>query len=296
MDNRRPAPSRPMRKRRRNKVNPFAMVVLAALVIIAVAGLILFATGYRYISTDGVKFNGFMKDGRPASGTIKYADDLSGELKLDEKTGIYTISYSNGDVYIGPLKGILRHGRGTITVKETDETYTGDFADDRLTGSATVTGPDGARYEGEMVDGKKNGVGKLTFADGSYYYGEFKDDERSGFGEQHNADGSCYYGTFVGDKRQGTEAVSFTLIDGSVFNGKPKMVFANGDEYVGDYFNDKRAGKGKYVWASGAVYEGDFAGGVPHGTGTYSTGSGTPYTGEFANGQPVIKDEANSVG
>lgn len=287
MDTRR-APTR----RKKNRANPFGLILLVALVIIAAAGLILFAAGYRYINTDGVKFNGFVKNGLPHHGTVKYADDLSGKLLVDDETGICTITYSNGDVYTGGLNGIMRHGFGSITIKETDEVYTGDFVNDKLTGTATVTAPNGAKYEGEMVDGKKNGIGKFTFSDGSYYYGEFKDDMRNGNGEQHNADGSSYYGSFVGDKRQGTSVVTFTLMDGSTFNGKPRMVFANGDEYVGDYFNDKRTGNGKYIWSTGAVYEGDFAGGVPHGIGTYTAKQGsTPYTGEFADGQPVVPEQ-----
>ena len=286
---------RPVR-RRRNRKNPFALIILVALVIIAAAGLIMYGAGYRYINTKGVKFSGFVKDGIPVSGEIKYADDLSGKLEVDEGNGVCTITYSNGDVYTGSLKGILRHGSGSISVKSTDEVYTGDFVDDKLTGKAVVTGPDGEKYEGDMVDGKKDGIGKLTLADGSYYYGGFKDDMRNGCGEQHNADGSAYYGTFVGDKRQGTESVTFTLMDGSTFSGKPRMIFANGDEYVGDYFNDKRAGNGKYIWASGAVYEGDFAGGMIHGMGTYTARPGRmPYTGEFVNGQPVVAEDGNTV-
>ena len=291
--NNRPAENvtRPMRKRRKNRANPFALVVLTALVIIAALGLIIYAAGYRYINTDGLKYSGFVKDGLPVKGTVKYADDLSGALKVDKETGVCTISYSNGDVYTGGLKGILRHGSGSITIKQTDEVYVGDFVDDRLTGNAVVTGPNGDKYEGGMVDGKKNGIGKMIFADGSYYYGEFKDDMRNGNGEQHNADGSSYYGSFVGDKRQGTDVVTFTLMDGSTFSGEPRMVFANGDEYIGDYFNDKRTGRGKYVWANGASYEGDFSGGMIHGFGTYiATEGGAPYSGEFKEGQPVIAE------
>ncbi len=290
MENR-PNMNRNVRRTRKNRVNPLAAVLLVALVIIAVVGLILLAVGYRYINTDGVKYTGFVKNGLPVNGTVKYADDLSGKLSVDNKTGVYTITYSNGDVYTGGLKGILRHGKGIVKIKDTDEVYAGDFLDDRLTGEATVTGPDGRKYEGGMLDGKKNGTGKLTMPDGSYYYGEFKDDMRNGYGEQHNADGSSYYGSFVADKRQGTEEISFVLLDGTRYNGKCRMVFANGDEYVGDYFNDKRNGKGKYIWANGATYEGDFAGGVPHGIGTYTASAGsTPYTGEFADGQPVVAE------
>lgn len=296
MDNRPIRPRTPMRRKKRSRTNPFAVILLVSLVIIAAAGLIMYAVGYRYINADGIKFNGFVKDGVPSSGTVKYADDLSGKLEMDEKTGVCTIEYSNGDIYTGTLNGILRDGKGTVKIKKTDEVYAGDFVNDKLTGYAVVTGPDGKKYEGEMVDGKKNGIGKLTLADGSFYYGEFKDDMRNGCGEQHNADGSVYYGSFVGDKRQGTEELHFMLLDGSEYSGKCRMRFANGDEYIGDYFNDKRAGKGKYIWANGASYEGDFAGGVPHGAGTYTSGIGaTPYTGEFSGGQPVIKETPGSV-
>lgn len=283
-----------LRKRRKNKSNPFGAILLVALIVMAMIGIVLYAVGYRYINADGVKFNGFVKNDMPVDGTIKYANDLSGKLKYDESTGICTISYSNGDVYSGTVKGILRHGRGTITIKKTGEVYSGDFVSDKLTGKAVVTGPDGKKYEGDMLDGKKDGFGKFIMSDGSYYYGEFKDDMRNGVGEQRNADGSFYCGGFVGDKRQGTQEVTVKMSDGSVYTGKPRMVFANGDEYIGDYFNDKRQGKGKYIWANGAVYEGDFSGGVPHGIGTYlQNKGGTAYTGEFADGQPVVAETAN---
>ena len=60
---------RPVR-RRRNRTNPFALIILVALVIIAAAGLIMYGAGYRYINTKGVKFSGFVKDGIPVSGEI----------------------------------------------------------------------------------------------------------------------------------------------------------------------------------------------------------------------------------
>lgn len=287
------AKSTNIRKRRKQRANPFAMVLLTALIIIAAAGLVLYASGYRYINTNGVKFSGFVKDGVPASGTIKYADGVSGKLEADAEKGVCTISYSNGDTYEGGIKGILRHGSGKYFKKSTDETYDGDFADDKLSGYAVISAPDGRKYEGETKDGEKSGLGKLTMSDGSYYYGEFKNDMRNGCGEQHNADGSKYFGTFVDDKRQGTETVTFTLCDGSVYTGKCKVIYANGDEYTGDFFNDKKSGSGKYVWADGSSYEGDFAAGVREGTGTYTSASGRTYTGAFKNGAPVTAETEN---
>lgn len=282
------------RKRRKQRVNPFAAVLLTALVIIAAAGMILLASGYRYINTSGVKYSGFVKDGLPTNGTIRYADGVSGKLSVDDKTGVAAISYSNGDSYVGTLSGILRDGSGKYYKKSTDETYDGGFVDDKLTGYAVITAPDGRKYEGETKNGEKSGIGKLTMSDGSYYYGEFKNDMRNGCGEQHNADGSKYFGSFVDDKRQGTEVVNFTLEDGTVYSGECKVIYSNGDEYVGDFFNDKKAGTGKYVWADGSSYEGGFTAGVREGTGTYVSANGRTYTGEFKNGSPVVEANENA--
>ena len=279
-------------RRRKTTKNPFAAIILVALVIIAVVGIILYAIGCRYISDAGVKFIGFVKDGQPVKGTVKYQNGLSGELTKQADSAFGRIVYSTGDVYEGEIKGILRHGEGTITIKSTDEVCKGSFVNDKLTGYVECVSPNGAVYTGEVVDGNKHGVGKYIYPDGSYYYGQFQNNKRNGLGEQHNADGSAYYGSFVDDKKQGTEVVTFTLEDGSVYTGKCKQVFSNGDVYVGDYFNDRRTGKGKYVWATGHSYEGDFLNDMLHGTGAYDFNNGkAPYVGEFENGQPVVSEE-----
>lgn len=289
----------PIRRKRRT-ANPLAFVLLTALVIIAIAGLILYVSGYRYIHTGGVKFSGFVKDGQPVSGTVRYADGISGKLTKAQDSSLGTIVYNTGDVYEGEIQGILREGKGTITYKQNGAVYTGDFKEDKLTGYGEYAAPDGTSYTGEVVDGAKSGIGKYVYPDGSYYYGEWSGNKRNGVGEEHYADGSYYYGSYVDDKRSGSAEVVVPLENGAVYTGKNKFVFANGDEYIGDFLNDFRTGEGKYVWATGQSYVGAFVSDVMQGMGTYDFGNGKqPYTGLFVNGQiaeegAVLPDEAET--
>lgn len=36
------------------------------------------------------------------------------------------------------------------------------------------------------------------------------------------------------------------------------MVYANGDQFTGNYLNSKKNGRGTYLFKSGTVYEGEF--------------------------------------
>lgn len=273
-------------RRGKKRVHPFVLVLAVALAVVALAGVVVYSLGYRYISVDGMKFSGRVKNGQPVSGTVKYPDGLTGELtkEIDSPNG--KIVYSTGDVYEGELKGVARHGKGTITYKEDGAVYTGDFSEDQLTGEGTYSNPEGISYTGSVVDGKPNGRGKYVFADGSFYYGDWVDGKRNGTGEEHYADGSYYYGAFTDDRRNGQSDVTVTLENGMVYTGKNKYVYASGDTYVGDYLNGKRNGNGTYTWVSGQSYTGEFAGDTMEGNGTYDFGGGkAPYTGVFAGGQ-----------
>lgn len=282
-------------RRRKRRVSPLALTLCAALAIIALVGIILLASGYRYITKDGVKFSGHVKNGQPVDGTVHYSDGITGKLTKDENSAAGKIVYSTGDVFEGTLNGIVREGKGVITYKNGDR-YEGDFAADKLTGEAVYTGATGAVYTGSVVEGKPNGKGKYVFADGSYYYGEWLDGKRNGVGEEHYPDGSYYYGAFADDKRTGSSEITVTLENGMVYTGKNKFTFSNGDTYVGDYLNGKRNGSGKYTWASGQSYDGAWVGDVMEGAGTYDFGNGkAPYVGTFSGGQ-IAETENGAAG
>ena len=41
-------------------------------------------------------------------------------------------------------------------------------------------------------------------------------------------------------------------------HGKVMFMWANGNDYDGDYKDDKMHEKGKYTWANGSVYDGNW--------------------------------------
>jgi len=55
---------------------------------------------------------------------------------------------------------------------------------------------------------------------------------------------------------------------------KEKRTYANGDVYIGEFFEGLMQGKGKYTWANGNVYEGDFINEEMHGNGKITAKNG----------------------
>ncbi|MBP3322157.1 MAG: hypothetical protein J6M12_07355 [Clostridia bacterium] len=77
-------------------------------------------------------------------------------------------------------------------------------------------------------------------------------------------------------------------MDGLQRSGKGEMTYAGGDHYVGDFFADRIHGTGVFTYADGDVYEGSFAGGKKSGQGKYTWvfadgTSGAVYEGAFKN-------------
>lgn len=113
-------PQRPPQRRRRKKKASFARVIITIVVVAIIAAVLIVAgiyfAGVRYMRvnvTDSlyVKFLGQVDDnGQPYKGRIIYSDGISAEVNLDRDE----ISYSNGDVYCGPLDNLLKNGEGEM--------------------------------------------------------------------------------------------------------------------------------------------------------------------------------------
>ncbi|MEW6601981.1 MAG: hypothetical protein AB1499_13495 [Nitrospirota bacterium] len=80
--------------------------------------------------------------------------------------------------------------------------------------------------------------------------------------------------------------------DGALFRGYSKtdkhgqgtMKWPNGDEYTGDWKNDKMDGRGIMNWANGDLYDGEWKDDIMNGQGTYIWSNGDEYTGSWKNG------------
>lgn len=141
---------------------------------------------------------------------------------------------------------------------------------------------------------KRNIVKKaIEYSNGCLYYGDWNisTKQKHGLGISKWPGGSIYYGQFMNDK----------------CNGKGRLIFREGEEYNGDWVdnkaegygiyisdevkyegnwkNDKQQGLGKETWNDGTTYIGEFKYGQKTGNGKFKYINGSNYTGSFLNNQ-----------
>ena len=107
-----------------------------------------------------------------------------------------TLTWPNGDRYVGEIKNGIMHGRGTYFYSQGDQ------------------------YSGEFRNGKPNGRGTFSYASGDVYTGQFLDDVMDGQGIYVYANGTQYTGEFKHGKPHGNGV--YTLPDGKQFTGRWK--------------------------------------------------------------------------
>ena len=140
-----------MRRSVKLKLNIWLVIIAAALVLLAVAGIVLKTMGFRYIIADnGTKFYGKTSNGIVVSGKLIYPDGSKAEI--DRTAG--TIIYENGDSYYGEFSGCYRHGNGVYTFAGGD-VYEGEFVNDVIEGKGRLKTVFGDTYDGSFVNGKK---------------------------------------------------------------------------------------------------------------------------------------------
>lgn len=231
---------REARIRSRRRVRPIVIIFAFAVLLTVLTVLYTyFSLGARYlIYSNGTKFLGRCADGVPIVGTVYYTDGNT--ARYDAQTN--TLTYQNGDSYVGELKDFLRHGQGILVTKLTGDKYEGEFVDNQPHGRGKSLFANGDIYEGDFVNGRREGQGTYTWASGATYVGGFKDNLKDGDGFYTAADGATYEGQYVADLK----------------HGEGLFRFASGDTYRGTYVNDVRTGYGEYTWANGETYKGNF--------------------------------------
>ena len=99
------------------------------------------------------------------------------------------------------------------------------------------------------------GEGKYQYADGGYYVGEYK-----------NLRGNVPGG------------VNLPLLDGKR-HGFGRRVWSNGNQYEGQWVEERMMGQGKLTYVEGRTYEGGFLNNLRHGQGKEEFGNtiGIPF-------------------
>lgn len=205
---------------------------------------------------------------------------IEGERKNGRVIGQLTVTYENGDVYIGKLN-----------------------TNGNRDGQGTYVWLDGTKFEGGYKDGKYHGQGTFTLSHGEIQKGLWKDgklaESDGGYGRKGYNFG--FKTKWVKDKYAG---IDFELRNcaGSYFNPFSNLLWSKchgshtfganseneGDIYVGEFEDGKSHGQGTIIYASGNKYVGEFEVGKKHGQGTFtfSLGSkffGNKYVGSWKN-------------
>ena len=286
---RKPRNPRPLQKRSSPYKKVLSIVLFAALTLVLIYILLVAIFGFTskavtVTQADGseirISFLGFMKDGVATSGSISTSEGVKGSVSSYERedgSNVTRITYKDGSVYEGELDGFVRSGKGSLSYANGD-IYVGEFKNDEIDGYGKFTYySTGDTYEGEVHNAQKVGYGKYSYYEGTVYEGNYENDMPNGYGKLTFYDGSVYEGNFINGARQ----------------GKGKYTFSNRDVYEGDFVNGKADGTGVYAFACGDKYEGQFADGKINGEGKYTWADGRDYTGTFENGIAVYVADSN---
>ena len=152
----------------------------------------------------------------------------------------------------------------------------GTFLNDEFSGWNIHIKSNGELYVGLFINDLLNGHGICYNMENEYLFkGIFKDSQKEGYGEEFS-EGNNYKGEFKEDRKC----------------GKGEIIFKNNDVYIGEFENDRIIGLGKYIWKNNEKeYEGNFVNGKINGNGLLKWGKFKYYKGMFINGIKEGKGE-----
>lgn len=139
------------------------------------------------------------------------------------------------------------------------------------------------QYTGTIIDGKIYGWGFILAADGTRSFGQFRNG-RNIFGismtdKIAKVGGDSHYVTYdlaTGGiirlcSKEGNARLAYPLVPDEEHPVSPysfkKVTYANGDVYMGEFYNGKRHGYGIYYWTNGDIWYGRYECGYRNGYG-----------------------------
>ena len=139
------------------------------------------------------------------------------------------------------------------------------------------------QYTGTLIDGKIYGWGFILASDGTRSFGQFRNGKNifglsitgkiAKVGSEKNY---VVYDLETGEiirlhSNGGDAPLRYPLVSSNKEKESPysfkKETYANGDIYIGEFYNGKRHGYGVYYWANGDIWYGRYEGGYRNGYG-----------------------------
>ena len=127
----------------------------------------------KYGGTDGFNWNSKPKKIRKTKSPIT-KESLVAEMTTDPETGITTVRWNNGAVYVGEIYYAELNGKGTMTYVDGSK-YIGNWSKDRRWGIGSMYYANGDVYHGEWMWNVPEGQGTFITAEGVAFTGKFED-------------------------------------------------------------------------------------------------------------------------
>ena len=126
----------------------------------------------KYGGTDGFNWNSKPKKIRKTKSPIT-KESLVAEMTTDPETGITTVRWNNGAVYVGEIYYAELNGKGTMTYVDGSK-YIGHWSKDRRWGIGSMYYANGDVYHGEWMWNVPEGQGTFITAEGVAFTGKFE--------------------------------------------------------------------------------------------------------------------------
>jgi len=195
------------------------------------------------------------------------------------------------EVYEGSFHAGHRSGVGTLTASD-GSTYSGEWRDGWQHGTGTYVSASGERYVGAYVCGERSGRGKAVYANGDTYDGQWRHGRREGRGHMTyisqpppaNPPGFTPRGPPSPLRVPGEKSPTRLLTREALGPAPAAAPLQLPPTYEGEWRDDERSGTGKSI-SYGEVYEGDWLQGKRHGRGTCFYPDGECYVGDWVHGR-----------
>jgi hypothetical protein len=169
------------------------------------------------------------------------------------------VEYTDTTVFSGLYRKGMRWGKGRMDYCGGDA-YDGDFGAEINLRKSIL--PEGNAYE----SGVPHGQGRRVFADGSVYEGQFKEGRITGQGRYESALGEVMEGHFREGMLQGKgyvktitgETYTGDFVDGEYHGLGTYTNEKRGETYKGAWRRGQRSGRGTETFADGSEYDGYF--------------------------------------
>ncbi|KAK2956005.1 putative serine/threonine protein kinase [Blattamonas nauphoetae] len=197
-----------------------------------------------------------------------------GDKQQSVPHGKGTLTYENGDVYIGQFYKGSRDGHGTYRYKD-GRTYEGEWSRNVFHGNGKLTLTSGKIFEGTFDKGRMVGDVHVSFPNGDDYLGEVLGLKFHGRGVfKRLNDNAMYDGEWRAQKHHGKGTVTYYDASGEII-----------EQYVGDWVDGLKCGKGVMTCSDGKKYDGSWKNDLFHGEGELTYPNGNIYKGTFSRGR-----------